>query len=83
MDYQHDAHCDQSQEIDLVDLVAVLYRRRVVLLIVIALCIVASIANWSTFNGKTEITMAFVTGQNGEQFIMEPEKSLSTTGCFV
>jgi len=64
-----------SQEIDLVDLVAVLYRRKVVLFIVTALCIVASIAYWLIIREKSEITMSFDTGRNGSELIMSPEES--------
>ena len=63
------------QEIDLVDLVAVLYRRRVPLFIVAALCIAAPIAYWSSIEENSEITMSFETGRNGHELIMPAEES--------
>ena len=65
------------QEIDLVDLVVVLYRRKVILFLVIAICFMGGALYWFQSNSKSTISMSVETGRNGTELIMAPQASSS------
>lgn len=76
MDNQEPPHQYATpQEIDLVDLAAVLYRRKVILFLVIAICLIGAVLYWSWGKEKSTISMAFETGRNGTGLVMAPDQT--------
>jgi len=83
MDNQEQPHQYATpQEIDLVDLAAVLYRRKVILFLVIAICLVGAVLYSSWIKEKSTISMAFETGRIGTKLVMEPDETSNLLSSF-
>jgi len=54
---------DQPQEIDLVDIAVVLYRRKAAILLTVCICFVVAIGVRFTLKNKIEVTAVFLTGK--------------------